>query len=74
MPGSNENARWLLEQASQDQNKMVIEGIDEPTEEQRTARDVQIQQRGGLYHDTIKIDPFQKGYKAPSRRDPIKRA
>jgi len=68
MPVPNEVMRWQLEQAAQvpqDNNRMIIEGIDEPTEEQRAARDVQIQQRGGLYHDTIRTNRI---------KNPVKRA
>ena len=43
---------------SQNRSKIVIE----PNDEQRAARDVEIQQRGGKLHDTIKIDPFSKHY------------
>ncbi len=46
----------------QNRSRIVIEPTPEQAEEQRAARDVEIQQRGGRLHDTIKVDPFSKHY------------
>ncbi len=55
---------------------LVIKPPPEQSEEQRAARDVEIQQRGGHLHDTIKIDPFSKswGKKEFYGKKPITRA
>lgn len=45
-------------------------------EEEQAARDVEIQERGGHLHDTVKIDPFSKSFqeKEFGNRTPIKTA
>jgi hypothetical protein len=48
-------------------SQIVIEPTPEQAEEQRAARDVEVQQRGGHLHDTIKIDPFTKSYMEKER-------
>jgi len=56
-------------------NRIVIEtpGVIDPTDPQAQRR-FQIQQRGGLYSDRIKIDPFATSYGGRFRRRGRKRA
>jgi hypothetical protein len=64
-----------VKQQPQNRSRIVVE----PSDEERAARDVEIQQRGGYLHDTIKIDPFSPSYGRKefgprSMTDPLRRA
>jgi hypothetical protein len=58
-----------------DRNRIVIEtpGVIDPTDPHAQRR-FQIQQRGGLYSDRVRIDPFSRDYGGRSRRRGTRRA
>lgn len=44
-----------------------------PEVKRKAMRQAEIDTRGGLYSDRIKVDPFAPGYKFPADRKPTRR-